>query len=86
MNIIAEERQSASCCWEASPRKRSQAEGGVNLYEISLFLLSSPEFKKQAFSYTVVATKGGGCAPSSLICIFLQCEEGQIWVSDLSLI
>lgn len=47
MNRIAEEKQSASCCWGALPRRRSQAEGGVNLCEISFFLLSSPEFKKQ---------------------------------------
>lgn len=64
MNTIAEEKQAASCCWEGLPRKGSQAEGGVNLYEISLSLLSSPGFKKQIFSYTTVATKSGGCAPS----------------------
>lgn len=64
MNTIAEEKQAASCCWEGLPRKGSQAEGGVNLYEISLSLLSSPGFKKQIFSYTAVATKSGGCAPS----------------------
>lgn len=38
MNTIAEEKQSASCCWEGLPRKRRQTEGGVNLCEISLFL------------------------------------------------
>jgi len=31
MNTIAEKNQSASCCREGLPRKRSQAEGGVNL-------------------------------------------------------
>lgn len=44
MNTIAEEKRPSSCCWEGLPRKGSQTEGGVNLYEISSFLLSSPEF------------------------------------------
>lgn len=60
VNKIAEGKQSASCCWEGLPRKRGQAEGGVNLCEISLFLLSSPEFEKQVFSYIMVATKEEG--------------------------
>lgn len=63
MNTIAEEKQAGSCCWEDLPRKRSQAEGGVNLSEISLSLLSSPGFKKQIFCHIEVATSSGGCAP-----------------------
>lgn len=64
MNTIAEEKQAGSCCWEGLPRERSQAEGGVNLSEISLSLLSSPGFKKQIFCHIEVATSSGGCAPS----------------------
>jgi len=40
-----------------------------------LACFSSPEFKKQMFSYIEVATKGGGCAPSRSIGIFLQCKK-----------
>lgn len=86
VNKIAEGKQSASCCWEGLPRKRGHAEGGVNLCEISLLLLSSPEFEKQVFSYIMVATKGGWCAPSNSTCVFLQCEEGQICGSAVPLI